>query len=62
MSATDSTATEEPTVAQEEVVVDAAPTREGEIIAVVDTFGVTLEDPSALRTQVRDRSSPQPKI
>lgn len=62
LSATDGTATEEPTEVREVAVRDAALTREGEMIAAVDTSGIALEDPSALWTEVRYRSSPQPEI
>ncbi|OIT22414.1 atp-dependent rna helicase deah13 [Nicotiana attenuata] len=47
LSATVGTATE----VRDVVIGEAAPTREGEMIAAVDTSGVTLEDPSTLRTE-----------
>ncbi|OIT29918.1 hypothetical protein A4A49_24802 [Nicotiana attenuata] len=47
LSATVGTATE----VRDVVIGEAAPTREGEMIAAVDTPGVTLEDPSTLRTE-----------
>ncbi|OIT30812.1 hypothetical protein A4A49_35543 [Nicotiana attenuata] len=61
LSATDGTATKEPIEVREVAVGNAAPTREGEMIAVVGTTGVTLEDPSALRIEVCYRFPPQPE-
>ncbi|OIT34542.1 hypothetical protein A4A49_15742 [Nicotiana attenuata] len=52
LSATNGTATEEPTEVREVAIGNAAPTREGEMMAAIDTAGVALEDLSTLRTEV----------
>ncbi|OIT28811.1 hypothetical protein A4A49_17029 [Nicotiana attenuata] len=58
MSATEDTLTDEQTEDREEVVIEVAPTREGELIVAVDTSGVALQDPSTSSTEAHDRSSP----